>query len=118
QNVEWLLLAAPPEPRHHAAEPAADLMARISGDLAHRVVGLDDPQLLVRGAARTSARDSLGGLRSVARTAGLGGLDLRLQAGDVIVGIWCGSGWIGVVGHGTHCGIYLHASGASAALPG
>jgi hypothetical protein len=37
------------EPRHHAAEPAADLMARVGGDPADRVVGLDDPQLRVAG---------------------------------------------------------------------
>jgi len=77
-----LLLPAPPEPRHQAAQPAP-LLARVSGDPADRVVGLDDPQLLVRRAHGAPSGDCLGGLRA----AGLGGVDLRLQAGDVVVGI-------------------------------
>src|SRR5450755_1865767 len=83
-----LLLPAPSEARHHTAQPAPDLLARVSGDPADRIVGLDGPQLLVRRARRTPAGDCLGGLRAIARAAGLDGVDLRLQAGDVVVGIW------------------------------
>ena len=43
----------PAEPRHQSAQPAPGLLSRVSGDFAGRVVGLDDPQLLVGRAHRT-----------------------------------------------------------------
>ena len=82
-----LLFPAPPEPRDQAAQPALELLARVGGDPADRIVGLDDPQLIVRRAHGAPSGDRLGGLRAVARAAGLGDVDLRLQAGDVVVGI-------------------------------
>src|SRR5580704_4358673 len=68
-----LLVPAPPEPRRQAAQPAPDLLARVSGDPADRIVGLDDPQLLVARTHGAPSGDRLGGLRAVASTAGLGG---------------------------------------------
>src|SRR6476646_9734763 len=106
RGASALLLSAPPEPRHQAAQPAPDFLAGVSGDLAGRVVGLDDPQLVVGRALGPASGDCLGGLRAVARAAGLGGFDLRPQAGDMVVGIRRGKGCVGVVGHGTYSSTY------------
>src|SRR5437763_1296992 len=61
RETSALLPPAPPEPRHQAAQPAPDLLARVSGDPADRVVGLDDSQLLVRRALGAPSGDRLGG---------------------------------------------------------
>src|SRR5262249_41674634 len=109
------LLFRPPEAGHRPAQPAPDLLARVRGDLANCVVGLDDPELIIARAPRPPTGHCLCGLRAIARTACLGGVDLRLRAGDGVVWIWRGSGCVGIVGHETHSRIYLPASVVSAA---
>src|ERR1700733_9403191 len=101
-----LLLPAGSEPRHQATQAAPHLLARVAGDPADGVVGLDDPQFFVRRAHGAPAGDGLGGLRTVARAAGLGLVGLRLEAGDVGVGIRRSRGCVGVVGHGTDSSTY------------